>query len=91
MLSGILFLSFKTFYASKVFRTILSLKLGYGKLPKAAFVVHVADLSENRSLSPALVMDATNRPHTTYRRGNTAGRARRCVKTNSVNQYNTHE
>lgn len=58
--------SFQTYRASKTFRTVLSLKLSHVKLPKAAFVVHVADLPEYGSLRPALVMDAANRPHTTY-------------------------
>lgn len=61
-------LSSKAFHASKVFRAVLSLKPSYVKLPKATFVVHVADLPENGSLCPALVVDSTNRPHTTYRR-----------------------
>ena len=54
--------------ASQVFGKVLSLKLGDVKLLGAAFVVHAADLSENRSLLPALVVDATDRPHTPYRR-----------------------
>lgn len=58
--------SFQTYRASKTFRTVLSLKLSHVKLPKAAFVVHVADLPEYVSLRPALVVDAANRPHTTY-------------------------
>lgn len=56
------------FHASKVFWAVLPLKPGYIKLPQAPFVVHVADLSENGSLRPALVVDSTNRPHATYRR-----------------------
>lgn len=67
--------SSNTFSASKVFRRIRPLELGNVKLPKAAFVVHVADLSENGSLCPALVVDSTNGPHATYRKGNTVGRA----------------
>lgn len=66
MLSSAFNASFQTYRASKTFRTVLSLKLSHVKLPKAAFVVHVADLPEYGSLRPALVMDAANRPHTTY-------------------------
>lgn len=53
--------------SSEVLRAVLSLKPRNVKLPKAAFVVHVADLSEDGPLRPALVVDSTNRPHTTYR------------------------
>lgn len=51
---------------SEVLGTVLPLKAGYVKLALASFVVHVADLSKNISLCPALVMDTTDRPHTTW-------------------------
>lgn len=36
------------------------------ELSLAAFIVHVADLAEHGSFSPALVVNTNNRPHAAY-------------------------
>lgn len=75
---SVVFPSLQIFQASVALGTVLSLERGHVKLPQAAFVVHVADLPENLSLFPALVMDATNGPHATCSRDTQWGEARMC-------------
>ena len=55
--------NFTVIYYLISFGPIFADKLLDVKLSLAALVVHVADLPEDRSLGPALVVDATDAPH----------------------------